>query len=138
MKRSIVGVLVAVVAILAVNVAVAQSPTKVNVPFNFIVGQQAMPAGSYELQKVGDRATLIASADGAAKKIVLSYHCESREMQDPKLVFDKIGDRYFLSQIWMTQSESGLQLPASKLEKEVRMSANAEPAGAETVVIALR
>ncbi len=59
-------------------------------------------------------------------------------MQNPKLVFDKIGDRYFLSQIWMTQSESGLQLPASKLEKEVRMSANAEPAGAETVVIALR
>ncbi len=67
MKRSIVGVLVAVVAILAVNVAVAQSPTKVNVPFNFIVGQKAFPAGSYELENVAERATLIASADGTVE-----------------------------------------------------------------------
>jgi hypothetical protein len=36
-----------------------------------------------------------------------------------KLVFNRYGDRYFLSQIWMNGATLGHQLPKSSREKEI-------------------
>ena len=141
MKRNAIGALMTVIVALVLNasVALAQSaPTKADVPFSFRVNGQSLPAGHYEIRQVGDRATLIASVNGQSKVIGLFNHCETVKMQEPKLVFHKVDGHYFLSQVWMHQSENGLEVPASNLEKELRMSYNQVPAGAETVVIALR
>jgi hypothetical protein len=35
------------------------------------------------------------------------------------MVFDKIGDKYFLSKIWTTESEYGYQLPKTKAEERL-------------------
>ena len=42
----------------------AQTIMTANVPFAFSVGQSQLPAGSYAVREVGDRATLIQSKDG--------------------------------------------------------------------------
>jgi hypothetical protein len=36
-----------------------------------------------------------------------------------KLVFNRYGDQYFLSKIWAASSDSGRELPKSRLEREV-------------------
>ena len=39
---------------------------------------------------------------------------------ESKLVFDKVGDHYFLRQIWTSARDEGLAVPESKREKETR------------------
>ncbi len=136
MKRNLM-IVAAVVFSLAVGVAAAQSPTKVNVPFSFNVNDHAMPAGSYNLSEIRQHTALLAIYNGP-KMMAIAEYCESAQKQQPKMVFHKIGDRYYLSQIWLTSGNDGLEFPVSKSEKEARVAANTEPAGAETVVIALR
>jgi hypothetical protein len=36
-----------------------------------------------------------------------------------KLVFDRVGDQYFLREVWTEGAKSGRQLPKSKLESEL-------------------
>jgi len=56
-----------------------------------------------------------------------------------KLVFDKVGDHYFLRQIWTSARDEGLAVPESKREKEMRaMRASNTAATLETVIVALR
>lgn len=140
MKRNMFGALMTLVMAIVVNApfAQAQNHAKANVPFSFRIGQQWMPAVEYEVRQLGDRATLIKSTDRHAKMIGLFNSRESVKGQSPKLVFNKIDNHYFLSQIWMHDNASGWEVPASSLEKELRLSVNQVPAGAETVVIALR
>ena len=138
MKRNAIGALLLMVLAVGMSVAVAQSaPMKVSVPFEFWVNGKVLPAGQYEVIQVGDRATLIANTNDRSKMLGLFIHCESLKMQEPRLVFHKVDGHYFLSQVWMQQSENGLEVPPSRFEKELRMYAQV-PAGAETVVIALR
>ena len=58
---------------------------------------------------------------------------------ETKLVFHKIGDHYFLTQIWTSARSQGLQVPESKLEKELEASnLGTSGGGIETVIVALR
>jgi hypothetical protein len=50
----------------------------------------------------------------------------------------KVDYHYFLGQMWMHQGTDGLEMPPSRIEKELRIAYDQVPAGAETVVIALR
>jgi hypothetical protein len=64
---------------------------------------------------------------------------EDKPQSETKLVIDKVGDRYFLRQIWTSVHGQGLQLPESKLEKEVQASnRDSRGSGAETVIVAMR
>jgi hypothetical protein len=55
-----------------------------------------------------------------------------------KLVFHKVGDHYFLAQIWTSARGQGLAVPESKVEKELRASNSGSRGGVETVIVALR
>jgi hypothetical protein len=109
-----------------------------NVPFAFTVGSNQMPAGAYEVRHVGDRATLIENKDGQEKVLGIYQSAGPSKADVTKLVFHKVGDRYFLSQIWTSRSGQGLELPPSKLEKEILASDSGTVGGPETVIVALR
>jgi len=141
MKRSALRSLtiVAVAVTLGSSLAVAQSsPTKADVPFDFWVNGHHLQAGHYEISNLSSQATLISSMSNQSEVFGLFNRCESREMQRPKLVFQRVDDHYFLSQVWMHQGKDGLEVPPSRIEKELRIAYEQVPAGAETVVIALR
>jgi hypothetical protein len=53
-------------------------------------------------------------------------------------VFHKVGDHYFLTQIWTSARAEGLAIPQSKLEKEMLASNSGPQGGVETVIVALR
>jgi hypothetical protein len=74
----------------------------------------------------------IRSEEGNGVKIVLSNPCTSSDAaQQTKLVFSRVGDSYFLHQIWTEGSAYGRAFPKSKAE--VEMAANHDT---ETVVVA--
>ena len=141
MKRNMFGALMTLIAasVLVVPAVQAQRVLTADVPFAFTVGSSQMPAGAMEVQQVGDRATLIENADGSARVLGLYAYAGPSKAGETKLVFDKVGDRYFLRQIWTSARGQGLSVPESNLEKEIQAS-NREfgGGGAETVIVALR
>jgi len=97
-----------------------------NIPFAFAVSNTTLPAGKYEIRTVDENIPSILelrSADGRTKVIF-----ETEDAQTPggdqrasktELTFDKVGDRYFLSQVWLAGDAAGNQLPKSKMEKKL-------------------
>jgi len=84
----------------------AQAPSKVevDVPFQFSAGKTTLPAGTYSIKRLsGDNVTL-RSEDG--KSTVILNAPVSHNSSDPnaveRLVFERSGDQYALSQIWLT------------------------------------
>ncbi|HKG21864.1 MAG TPA: hypothetical protein VKC34_08180 [Blastocatellia bacterium] len=117
--------------------ALAQAPEKVvvDIPFNFVAGDKALPAGEYTVKNVSTgraQAMLIRSADGRSASIVLTNAVESGSVQKrAKLLFTQYGNRYFLSQIWGPGAGVGRAIPKSRLQREAEKgevrATNAEP-----------
>jgi hypothetical protein len=94
----------------------AQAPSKVevNVPFEFTAGKATLKPGVYSIRRMSGNLLALRSADG--KSVILNAP-QSLSSSDPKaeerLVFDKYGDKYVLSQIWLTV-DTGRQLFVEK------------------------
>ena len=129
-------VLVALTVLLMATAAQAQQTrVKANVPFGFIAGDQYYPAGEYTLRSLHgvDRVIRIDNAqeDGAA--VVVSNPCNAAEPSaQTRLVFRRMGDTYFLSQIWTAGSSFGREFPKSRAE--LRLAQNLEKT--ELVIVA--
>jgi hypothetical protein len=130
MKRNLFGILTTLALALLISVPLsAQTIAKATVPFDFTVGQTHLPAGTYEISPLAHAAILI--RDNRTAKGVLSLfnwkETSSRGESAPKLVFHRYGDKYFLSQVSRGNDGGVMQLPTSKLEKEVQIAARSVP-----------
>ena len=133
------GVLV-LSSLAATQVARAQESMVVDIPFAFTAGSATLPAGEYGVQKLdGNSAVLLIHCwDAKASALVITHAAEAKEPQsESKLVFNRYGNRYFLSQVWTAGSIRGRQLPKSPREKEVARSARLETNGEITLVARL-
>ena len=129
MKREILKgftmltLIVTVALMTAVASANAQSTTVVaNVPFEFSVGEKALPAGQYTVRAINQsgNALAIQNKDSAKSAIRLSNSINSSSAsKDTKLVFHRYGPRYFLAEVWMSGESSGRQLLKSKEESTI-------------------
>lgn len=137
MTRSIFGALTTLVLALAVNAAFAQSRVKAKVPFAFAVDESSMPAGQYTIAELSDRILQISNDETGATVSIVTLREESVNQQTPRLVFHRYGDQYVLAEAWGSWKDSGMELPTSKLEKEIRAAYHNTPHG-EEVVVALR
>jgi hypothetical protein len=129
--------------VLAIASVQAQTPGKVEVkiPFDFAAGKATLKAGPYSINPAAGSGILFRSADGKTTALVSApLSIGSRDFKGgARLVFNKYGDRYFLSQIWM-QVDSGRQLFPSAKERNAARTydiahKNAKP---ERVEIAVR
>ena len=109
--------------LLAVSAAQAQETrVKANIPFDFVVGNQILPAGEYLVASEGstNQTIVIRSDDSKTAILSLTNSCSSSKPSDmSKLVFHRLANRYFLSQVWVEGNSSGWQLPHSKAEIEM-------------------
>lgn len=102
------------------------------IPFNFVAGDRAYPAGDYELQSNGP-VLRITDGDKMLLGTVISNSCEQVwPSNDTKLVFHRMGGYYFLDQIWVAGRTIGRELPRS--ETEIRLAKN--HAESERVIVA--
>jgi hypothetical protein len=99
-----------------------------SIPFSFNVGDKTFPAGLYrvrQLNPASDRAALeIKSEDGRLGKITLTTFVRpGEEAEQPRLVFTRYGEQYFLAQVWTHAREDGLALPTSRSERTLARKA---------------
>jgi len=122
-KRALVASTLFVLSvILSAQVARANQPMLVNIPFQFVAGNTTLPAGEYRVQKLDSSAgvLLINCSDPDASAIVVTFPAQSNEPQTKsKLIFNRYDNHYFLSQVWAEGSVRGRQLSKSPREKEI-------------------
>ena len=127
MKKTIfttVTLLSFLVMLIAVG-AQAQSATalKADVPFEFSVNKQTLPADQYEIQvkRIGGTWAVQINRDRRAEGI---YFVTQRTMRgkapdEPQLIFHRYGDQYFLAQVRLSNERDAMTLPRSHAEEEV-------------------
>jgi hypothetical protein len=126
--------------VVAAQVAKADEPMLVNIPFAFVAGNTTLPAGEYRVQKLdGNSAVLlIRCSDASTAAMVLSNTTQAKKIQtQSKLVFKRYDNRYFLSQVWAEGSIRGRELLKSRAEKEAAQSARLETTGEVTLIARL-
>src|SRR5258707_8836832 len=127
-------------SMVATQVARADEPMLVNIPFAFVAGNVTLPAGEYRVEKLhGNSAVvLIRCSDPSAAAVVLSNAAQATEIQtQSKLIFKRYDNRYFLSQVWRAGSISGRELMKSRAEEEITKSARFETKGEVTLLASL-
>jgi hypothetical protein len=105
-------------ALLLSSAAKAQTTAvKADVPFDFVVGQNSYPAGQYDLKSMNDNGTMLIrnAQESSVNKFQSSHVCtHTTPSQSTKLVFLRLGDNYFLYQVWIEGRESGREFPKSR------------------------
>ena len=95
----------------------------INIPFNFIIGQKILPAGEYTIRpsRIDSKTVwLVQGNDTQAGAFFLTIPVLARETQEKtRLVFNKYGDQYFLSQVWTAGDNLGRELSMPRLEREL-------------------
>jgi hypothetical protein len=130
MKRQILNAIIRVsfLVLIAFISANAQTPAEIafNVPFDFYVKNQKLPAGTYlikSLDPYSDQATLvIRQKEGKAALIIrgLPLEVSTEEFEAlPSLTFSCYGSSYFLSEIRNPARKFGAQLSKSRTEKNL-------------------
>jgi hypothetical protein len=103
--------------------AMAQEETlNVNIPFRFIAENTTLPAGEYVVEWPDLDTPMVAeirSEKGDHSVFVLTTGATlpSNQKAKSELVFDKVGKKEFLAQIWREDSPTGYEVPRSKIEK---------------------
>ena len=98
---------------LAVISVQAQAPSKVEVdiPFEFSAGNTTLKPGVYSIKRLSENHLTLRRTDG--KSAVILNAPQTLASNDPqsveRLVFNKYGEHYSLSQIWLTV-DTGRQL----------------------------
>jgi hypothetical protein len=127
-------------ALLAAQIGRAQEPVLANIPFAFTAGNATLPAGEYRVEKVQNSspALLIRRTDGSAYMIVMTSAVQVNAPQaQTKLIFHRIANGYFLSQVWTEGNTRGRELPKSAKEKKQRLLARNETPDQVTIVARL-
>jgi len=134
--KNVRSVLFALTVLLLATAAQAQQiKVKADVPFDFVVGDRAYPAGEYFLQSMfkGDSAIRIDNTREAAAGIVLTDACSSlKPAATTTLVFHRVSGHYFLYQVWTEGNTLGRQFQMTRAE--VQLAQNHEKP--ERVIVA--
>ena len=95
---------------------------KLNLEFDFYVGKTAFPAGEYIIESVSrtnDNILRIRGINNDGKNhMIIGNVLNAGKIQQPKLVFRRSGESYFLSQIFLESGQWGFSLNLPRKQKE--------------------
>jgi hypothetical protein len=105
MKRSVLlaAVTIALLVVVGGGAAYAQDVANFNVPFKFNVGKSILNAGRYQVTVSSDQATITLTPERGTATMApaITRLAQHVVMSDAKLVFDKVGEQYALSEVWL-------------------------------------
>jgi len=127
-KKQIISLAMSL-ALLTGAAAYAQSSQimRVNVPFDFTVGDTSLPAGMYSVTSDDNAGGVLTFHNQQARKgaIVLSTPCESTTAAaHTELVFHRYGNSYFLSDVWESGRSIGQHVGTTRRENEIARNNN--------------
>jgi hypothetical protein len=110
---------------------------RVDVPFAFSVNNQVLPAGSYEIVQNDNTSLMTIRNQSDLKSTIFSVNTvlERRVPATAKLVFNRYGDQYFLSQVWALDSGRDVRKSRSEREAARQASKNLAMKGPEVIEI---
>ncbi len=124
-------------ALLTATSAYAQHGVEANVPFAFNVGTTQMPAGNYTITVDSlDASVKLHNWDKSAT-IFSQGQRENPGEKNQKLVFRRVRNQYFLTEIWGEKGSEGMMLRAPKPQTALEAASQPTPTGQE-VMIALK
>ncbi|HEY1470782.1 MAG TPA: hypothetical protein VGF61_17215 [Candidatus Acidoferrum sp.] len=134
--KNLRSVLFALTVLLLASAAQAQTTNvQAKIPFDFVVGNQTYSAGEYTLKSMsqGSAAIRVDNADESEKGITISNACSRPQPATATtLVFQRLGDNYFLYQIWSEGNSAGREFRMSKTQ--VQLAKNSDKP--ELVIVA--
>src|SRR5664279_30053 len=127
--------LFAVTSLVAVNnVSAQEHAVQANIPFDFTVNGALLPPGTYLFKSTSSNQVYVESKTRGASALANGFSDDKASSDVAKIVFDKVGDQYFLHEIVATSASQSVNLPVSKLEKQVKMQHAALQSETKTVV----
>ena len=102
------------------------------IPFDFVVQDGVLPAGTYQISRVSQNGILVRSLDGNFRAISTTYAANSQSAGKGRLVFTRYGNRYFLHEVLCSDWHINAVIPRSSREKRGRVE-EAQLAGTQTV-----
>ena len=122
MKRITATALLAIANLAMAGTSFAQSNgVQANVPFDFTVDNQVLPAGTYRIQTQSPGLIMIRNHDKPISVLTLVNQDGTKSPNGGKLIFHKYGDHYFLSEVLCDSASVNVELLPSKAEKRVRL-----------------
>ncbi|MCD9186452.1 MAG: hypothetical protein LUM44_08460 [Pyrinomonadaceae bacterium] len=106
--------------------AKAQQVMKFSVPFDFNFGKKELKAGEYELRALSTTNFVLTNkASEENILIVSSFDTKQVAPKDSEMVaFNRYGNTYFLSGIFVNRNQTGRGIYESKLERSIRKGEN--------------
>ena len=101
---------------LVTRVSAQQQVVQASVPFGFTIGNQLLPLGTYRISNYGTGQVMIRNVDQGNTAFALGDTLDSSPSGRAKLVFDKVGDQYYLKEIF--SKPIALTFPKSQSEKK--------------------
>jgi len=96
---------------------------RANVPHSFVVNNTTLPAGNYVVTVVDTTDLNVLEIRSADDKLAVLFDTEpvnvNRLSRKSELVFDQIGDTYFLARVFMSGDEGGNQLLKGKRQQRM-------------------
>jgi hypothetical protein len=112
-----------------------RSQLTANIPFEFSVGNQTLPAGDYtvaQINPISDHVVLqLRSRDGSSSAMVQMISVTGQAEANAKLIFHRYGNKYFFAQAWV--NGDGLQAPRPRAERAAERELAGIKARTETV-----
>ena len=123
-KAGLLAAMIVIAASVSANAQSLQYRLTANIPFDFSVGGEKLPAGKYWINRAqqsnGDTVVQIRSTDLHSNLVRFTIPVlASTPAKNSSLVFRRYGDEYFLAEIWPMGSETGRELPKTRAEREL-------------------
>lgn len=107
---------------------------EVDIPNPFVLRDRAFPAGKYNLKPTddpNDSAVILELSTLSGRKETVAFDTiamnNGEAAKNTQLIFDKVGDQYFLSKIWVKGETGGNEIEKGKMEKELIASTGQMP-----------
>jgi hypothetical protein len=123
-KTSLLCAILLVTVVASVQGQTLGARVRVNIPFDFSIGETKLPSGKYSVgrlrQNSDDVVISVEDERGRGKALRTSMPVVTRDTTSKaKLVFHRYGDQYFLYQIWPAGATTGRQFLKSHSEREI-------------------
>jgi len=110
-----------IVALLAVSLFAQAPQVRAQIDFAFSVENKVMPAGTYDFIR-DESASVFRVTEGGKSEAVVQVQTRLASLMPgmpdkPEVVFDKIGDKYVLAEIWIP-GEDGYAITMTKAKHE--------------------
>jgi hypothetical protein len=116
MKRIIAIALFAASSLAAAgNLSAQEHTVKANIPFDFTVNNNVLPAGTYTISSISPYVVQVRNVNGHIAEFS-AVHNDDQRSKTPVLIFQRYGNQYFLHEI-LAANALNVAVPPSKREQ---------------------